>query len=63
MVNLCKSHVTALKKVLSNLGGWTITMTGKAINSVLTKDDYNKIRRARTHIDRAIEILDTCNQL
>ncbi len=62
MVNLCKSHVTALKKVRSNLGGWTVTMTGKAINSVLTKDDYRKIKKANRHIDEAIDILSKCNQ-
>ena len=62
-INLCRSHVTALRKVRSALGAWTVTMGGSAINSVLTKDDYKKIMKARPHIDKAIEILSECRQL
>ena len=61
-VNLCKSHITALQKVSSALGGWTITMTGKAINSVLTNKDYKQITKARPHIDKAIKYLSKCKQ-
>ncbi len=63
-INLCKSHVTALKKIRSALSeGCVVSMGGCAINIVLTKDDYKKIAEARPHIDKAIEILSKCKQL
>lgn len=63
MVNLFKSHITALTKVYSALGGWTISMGGLAINSVMTPDDSKKMMKAREHIEKAIDILKTCNQM
>lgn len=62
MVNLCRSHITALEKVRGCLCGWTTTMTGKAINSVLTKKDYEQISKALKHINKTIEYLKKCNQ-
>ena len=63
MVNLFKSHITALEKVRSALYFPSTSIGGLGIQAVLTRDDIDKRNVALKHINNALRNLSNCNQI